>query len=212
VIGVAHYTQHILDASPIVAGLGEALADTHLVVGLSGKHHRDQRNARPFADALELVVESAQSGSTVALLFGREDTGLPNSALDRCHYVTAIPTNPAHPSLNLAQAALLTLYPLFQRAAGDRQLLRRPHRKAPPASSNLLEDLFADLGRALEAIEFLKVRSPETTMRSLRAVLYRARLDQREASLLRAVFIEVRRYLQRQGVMPDIGPVGRERR
>ena len=81
-------------------------------------------------------------------------------------------------------------------------------RSSGPASSGLLEDLFADLERALDAIEFLKSRSRVHTLRSLRVALYRARLDVREASLLRAAAIEVRRFLRRKGVMSEMGPVG----
>jgi TrmH family RNA methyltransferase len=208
-IGVAHYTQHILEAAPNLPDLTSALDDMHLVVGLTGKHHRDQRNARRFADTLQLVADAAAGGESVALLFGREDTGLPNAALDRCHFITTIPTNPAHPSLNLAQAVLLTLYPLFQRAEGDQQTLRPARRSAPPATSALMDDLFADLERGLDAIEFLNMRPRESTLRSLRAILYRARLDQREASLLRAAAIEIRRFLHRRGVLPEVGPIGR---
>jgi tRNA C32,U32 (ribose-2'-O)-methylase TrmJ len=132
--------------------------------------------------------------------------------LDACHAVTTIPTNPAYPSLNLAQAALLVLYQLFQRSGGLSQSFRPPRRQAPSASSSLLEDLFADLERALDAIEFLGSRSRASTLRSLRVALYRARLDAREASLIRAVFIEVRKFLHRKRVLSDVGPVGSVRR
>src|ERR687886_568535 len=86
-----------------------------------------------------------------------------------------------------------------------------PRRRAPPAPSALLEDLFADLEYALEAVEFLGQRSRTHTMRSLRVALYRARLDVREASLLRAIMIEVRRYLRRKGLLAEVGPVGARR-
>ncbi len=208
VVGVAHYTQHIVNAATTYGTLEDALADAHLVLGLSGRHHRAKRNALPLAEAQSRVHERAARGEVVALLFGREDTGLPNEALDRCHAITTIPTNPAYPSLNLAQATLLTLYGLFQRAGGAEQPLRPPRRRAEPASEALLRDLFADLERALESIEFFKTRSRPSIMRSLRAALYRAELDTREASLLRAASIEVRRYLQRRGLLEDIGPVG----
>ena len=42
----------------------------------------------------------------------------------------------------------------------------------------------------------------------LRVALYRARLDVREASLLRAVVIELRRFLQHKGVLSEVGPIG----
>jgi TrmH family RNA methyltransferase len=208
VVGVAHYTRHILDAAGRFDTLPEAVADSQLVLGLSGRHHRAERNALSFAAALEAVADAALAGQRVALVFGREDYGLSNAMLDACHAVTTIPTNPAYPSLNLAQAVLLVLFQLFERAAGFQQAYRPPHTQAPAAPSSLLEDLFADLERTLEAVDFLHHRSRTHTMRSLRVALYRARLDVREASLLRAIFIEIRKFLRRRGVIADIGAVG----
>jgi TrmH family RNA methyltransferase len=208
VIGVAHYTQHIVEATQHFDSLPHAVSDRHLVIGLTGKHQRVRRNALPLQEAVGHLVEAATSGQHVAIVLGREDKGLSNAMLDSCHMVTTIPTNPAYPSLNLAQATLLVLYQLFQRASGEDQAYRQPRHAAPPASSSLLEDLFADSERALDAIEFLKSRSRTHTLRSLRVALYRARLDAREASLLRAVVIEVRRFLRRKGVLAEVGPVG----
>ncbi|MDQ6670117.1 MAG: hypothetical protein M3069_05115, partial [Chloroflexota bacterium] len=62
--------------------------------------------------------------------------------------------------------------------------------------------------RALDAVEFLKTRSRVHPLRSLRVALYRARLDVRQASLLRAVVIEVRRFLHRKGMLSDVGRIG----
>src|SRR5439155_22894555 len=111
-------------------------------------------------------------------------------------------------SLNLAQAALLVLYQLFQSAGGEAQTYRPPRHASPRAPSSLVEDLFADLERMLDAIQFLKSRSRTNTLRSLRVALYRARLNVREASLLRATMIEVRRFLRRTGVLAEVGPIG----
>jgi tRNA (cytidine32/uridine32-2'-O)-methyltransferase len=208
ITGVAHYTQHILNGVRLFDALSASVADAHFVLGLTGAHHRVARNQLALADAVGQVVEAAREGQTVAVVFGREDFGLSNAMLDACHAVTTIPTHPGHSSLNLAQAALLFLYQVFQRAGGEQQEFRPPRRSAPPAPSGLLEDLFADLERALIAIDFLGSRSPVATMRSLRVALYRARLDVREASLLRAIAIEVRRFLHRRGVLSEVGPVG----
>jgi TrmH family RNA methyltransferase len=208
IVGVAHYTQHIIEATREFQTLPDALADLHFVVGLTGRHHRVARNATSLTGAIDEIVGLAMSGLEVGVVLGREDWGLSNEMLDACHAVTTIPTNPAYPSLNLAQATLLTLYQVFQRAGGEEQTYRPPRRSAPAASSALLEDLFADIGRALEAIEFPKGRSRTHTLRSLRVALYRAQLDVREASLMRAAAIEVRRFLRRKGVIGKVGPIG----
>jgi TrmH family RNA methyltransferase len=208
VAGIAHYTQHIVEAATHFESLEEAVGDRHFVLGLTGIHHRVERNALSFDDAIGRVVSAARDGDRVALVFGREDRGLSNTMLDACHAITTIPTNPAYPSLNLAQAALLVLYQLFQRSGGQQQSYRPPRRVAPAAPASLLEDLFADLERALDAIGFLGQRSRVGTLRSLRVALFRARLDVREASLMRAAAIEVRKFLRRKGVISEIGSVG----
>lgn len=161
VVGVAHYTQHIVEATTIHPTLDEALADVSLAVGLTGKHQRAKRNTDPLAVAQRRMAEHTTSGQVAALVLGREDRGLTNVALDRCHQVTTIPTNPAYPSPNLAQAALLALYGLFSASGGDQQTFRSPRRKAGPASGHLLEALFVDLERTLEAVEFFRrARAP----------------------------------------------------
>ena len=53
----------------------------------------------------------------MAVLFGREDDGLPSDALDRAQLAVTIPTT-EHVSLNVAQAVLVALYELHL-AAGD---------------------------------------------------------------------------------------------
>ena len=85
------------------------------------------------------------------------------------------------------------------RGAGRRSRSRLPAREAEPATSGQLEELFDDWHRALWAIDFFKTRRSESVMRSFREFVFRADLDGREASLVRAMGIEVARYLQRVG-------------
>jgi len=132
----------------------------------------------------------------VALLFGREDKGLPNEILDRAHIVVTIPTT-GHASLNLAQAVLISLYELHLSAADATRTLAPPRKDAPPATAEEYEQLFADTERALYAVEFFKTRFHEHIMRTMRTLFYRAAPDSRELALLRAVFIEVIRTIDR---------------
>jgi tRNA C32,U32 (ribose-2'-O)-methylase TrmJ len=75
-----------------------------------------------------------------------------------------------------------------------------PRREAEPATAAQYEHLFADWERALWAIDFFKTRQPDNVMRGLRELFFRAELDGREATLVRAMGIEVVRYLERVGV------------
>jgi len=212
--GIAHDTQDIVGRTELFDTLEEALADCSYVVGMTARSRRAKRAvARPRDIAPELLsrgaAATAEGSGPVALLFGREDKGLSNEALDLCHRTCIIPTNPTHASLNLAQAVLLMSYELWMTAAGQEQAFKPPRRDAPPPTVELLEVLFADAERALWAIDFFKTRNTESVMRTLRELVRRADVDQREAGFLRAISLEIIKYLKRAGVyedrMPDIG-------
>ena len=108
-----------------------------------------------------------------------------------------LPTDPWHRSLNLAQAIAIMAYESWIARGGEDLPLKPPRNQAAPATSGQLEELFADWTRALWAIDFFKTRQPDNVMRSFREMVYRAALDGREASLLRAMGIEVVRFLGR---------------
>ena len=87
---------------------------------------------------------------------------------------------------------------LWVASGGDELPLKPPRREAPPATHEQLEALFGDWTQGLDAIDFFKTRSTAAVMRSFREIMYRADLDGREASLVRAMGIEVVKYLERQ--------------
>lgn len=196
--GIAHKTGDVLKRVVRYETLDAALADCVLVVGFTARGRTAKHNVlRPRAAAPEIL--SAAAEGTVALVFGREDKGLSNEALDRCHRAVTIPTNPRHASLNLAQAFCVAAYELFvQREA--QPVLKPPRRTAPPATQDDLEELVAAGAHALDAIEFFKSRNPAVVMRTVRSVVHRRPLDRREAKLLKAMCFEVLRFLERKGV------------
>lgn len=200
--GIAHDTQEVVEATRIYDSLPEALADCSLVVGMTARARRAKHAlARPREIAAELLQRAALArageAGPVTILFGREDHGLSNEALDLCHRTVIIPTNPEHSSLNLAQAVLVMAYELWMAAEGSVQPFRDPRHVAPPATVEQLELLFGDAERALWSVDFFKSRQTETVMRTIRQLAHRAELDAREAAFLRAVAIEVSKYVRR---------------
>lgn len=194
--GIAHQTQDVLARVRQFDGLAAALEGCVHVVGFTARgrtaKHAVQRPREAAAEILDRVKDGA-----VALLFGREDRGLSNDALDRCHRVVTIPTTPGYASLNLAHAVVLALYELALARGDEARPVKAPRRRAGPAPVEELERLFGDVERALHAIEFFKTRNSETVMRTVRDVIHRVPLDAREAKLLRAMAIEVVKYGER---------------
>lgn len=194
--GIAHQTRDVLARVRVCATLGDALADCVHVVGFTARGRTAKRNFQRPREAAAEVAGLADAGP-VALLFGREDKGLDNDALDRCHRVVTIPSEPGYPSLNLGHAAIVMLYELALARGVEARTFKPPRRSAPPAEAAELERLFDDVETALRAVDFFKHRKVETVMRTVREVLHRAPLDQREAKLFRAMAIEVVKHGER---------------
>ena len=107
----------VLDAARVYGTLEEAIGDCTLAIGASARRRHmhwplvDARSAA--ARAIELARDQ-----NVALVFGRERSGLENAELDLCQLHLQVPTNPAYRSLNLAAAVQVVAYEL-RMAAGD---------------------------------------------------------------------------------------------
>jgi tRNA/rRNA methyltransferase len=196
--GIAHKTADLLKRVKHYETLDAALADCTMVVGFTARGRTAKVNAARPRESVPEILDRAAEGR-VALLFGREDRGLSNAALDRCDRTITIPTNPKHASLNLGQAFCVAAYELFVQA-GDLPDLKAPRRSAPAATHEGVERAVDAARQALDAVEFFKGRNPEVIMRTVRTVVHRTSLDAREAKLLTAMCIEVVRYLERKGV------------
>lgn len=193
---IAHDTRDLVEKIRHFDTIDEALADCVYVVGFSGRRQA-ARWARhtPRSAAVDLL-EHAQSGR-VAIMFGREDHGLPNEALDRSHAICTIPTT-EHFSLNVAQACLLALYELHVLAGDSTKRIPAPRHAAGAPTKEALEQTFADMRNALEAIAYFKTRNEELIMRAMRSVVLRASPDSRELLMLRTASIEVLRTIERE--------------
>jgi TrmH family RNA methyltransferase len=193
--GIAHDTGDIIERIRNCDTIEEALEGCIRVAGFTARRRAAKRDVTTPRAASTEMLDSARAGP-VALLFGREDKGLPNEILDRAHVVVTIPTT-EHASLNLAQAVLIALYELHLSAADATRSLAPPRKDAPPATTEEYEKLFADVERGLYAVDFFKTRFHEHIMRSVRTLFYRAAPDSRELALLRAIFIEIVRTIDR---------------
>lgn len=201
--GIAHNTGDVVDRLRIVATLDEAIADCVYTVALTARERTAKRRMeRPRLTAVAVTARSADG--PVALVFGREDKGLTNEELDRCHAISAIATNPAHRSLNLAQAVAIMGYECWNAREGIDQRRKLPRRRAAAAKTGEIHRLFHDWERALWAVDFFKTRSAENVMRTFQEVFFRADLDSREAKLMRAAALELVNYLDRKGALGEL--------
>ena len=194
--GIAHNTRDLIDAIRIYDHFDEAVADCVMLVGFTARRRAAKWRILSPREAAGELLDASPEGP-VAMVFGREDAGLPNEVLDRIHAAVVIPTT-AHASMNLAQAVLIGLYELHLTAGDATRAIAPPRKDAPPATAAQLEQYFGDVERSLDAIEFFKTRQAEHIMRTVRSLTVRAAPDARELSLIRAMALEVLRFMERQ--------------
>lgn len=194
--GIAHNTRDLIDRIEVYDTFDEAVVECVSVMAFTARRRAAKWRVITPKQAASELLERAMEGE-VAVVFGREDSGLPNDVLDRAHAAVVIPTT-EHSSMNLAQAVLIALYELHLVSGDATRTIAPPRKDAPPATEAQLEQYFEDVERSLAAIEFFKTRQREHIMRTLRSLTVRAAPDARELSLIRAMAIEIVRYLDRR--------------
>lgn len=189
-ISRASGADHLLHNARVSQTLDEAVADCTFVVGASA---RSRTLPWPMLSPRELAhrlpEECRHDNARVALVFGREDSGLTNEELHRCHAHVHIPTNADFSSLNLAAAVQVVAYECRmawlepQAAPANADNTSDEHL----ASHADLERYFTHLEQTLTTIEFHDPDKPRQLMARLRRLYMRARPEQIELNILRGI-------------------------
>lgn len=189
-----HGAEDVLAAAERHTTMLDAVRHTHRVVGFTARqrHRRRSRAVRDFAE--DWVRAADPEPLATALVFGRERDGLTNEELDLCSDVVWIPSHPDHPSYNLSQAVLLCGYELLMAWAGHggdapRLHPRRTRRPSvsPPATAEEVDAMLSHLRDAFLAISYAYPHTVEPMVRSWAEVFARAKLQQREAAMIRGL-------------------------
>ncbi|MEO6487713.1 MAG: RNA methyltransferase [Thermoanaerobaculia bacterium] len=160
----------------------EAVADAHLVVATTST--RGRATAADFTPVTLAGRFAALSpGQTLALVFGREDSGLTHEEVVLCQRTAVIPTSEAFPTMNLAQAVGVFSYELSQidRQSGTKDL----------APAGQIERLHERLESLLLQVGFLHANNPARIYDEIRALLARAELDEREVTILLGIVRQI---------------------
>ena len=177
----------VLERAEVVDDLDTAVAGCALVAGTSAR----PRTLGPTCLApRECVAQlfKVPADQNVALVFGRERSGLTNEELDRCQIHLTIPANPDYASLNLAAAVQVVTYELMlARAESPAEAPAPQPASVPLATADELEAFFVHLESAARDSGFLHPDHPRKLMRRLRLLFGRARPDQNEINILRGL-------------------------
>ncbi len=134
------------------------------------------------------MVEEAQSNQ-VALVFGREQSGLTNEELLKCQFHVNIPSCEDYSSLNLSQAVQVVAYEVRMAYLNVSELNIEPHDEY--ASGEELTYFFTHLEAVLIHIGFLRPDTPKRIMPRLQRLFQRIRLEKLEVNLLRGILTAI---------------------
>jgi tRNA/rRNA methyltransferase len=176
----------ILENAGIYSDLPSALADCHLALGTTRRFGKYREDFLHPDDISEFTTPYIQQGR-IALVFGREDSGLLTEELDQCQRFITIPTSDSLPSMNLAQAVSLCLYETAKgtidlTAEGEGQQL---------ASGEMLELMYQHMRKTLLNIGYLHPQNPDHILHAFRRIFGRALLHDRDVRIVRGMFRQI---------------------
>lgn len=176
----------ILSAAKIYPTLQSAIADCQLVLGTSARCRTiSWPELTPRECAEKVVIHEPEN--KVAILFGRENSGLKNHEMDLCHFLLRIPCNQAYSSLNIAAAVQVICYELFVAAGIQQTVYIGDQGEEPLATAEQMESFYGHLQEALIDIDFMHPDKSKSIMRRLRRIYNRIQLDTKELDILRGI-------------------------
>lgn len=164
--------------------LEEAIAPCELVVGTSARSRTLDWPLINAKQAGEMIVK--ESTGQVAIVFGRERTGLTNEELQHCHYHVNVATNPEYSSLNLAMAVQILCYEVRMAYLGN----PTPEARHYPDNQEM-ENFYGHLDEALNEIGFIVPKHPGKVMEKMRRMFNRIRMEQNELNTMRGILSAV---------------------
>ncbi len=180
----------VLQAATVCGSLAEAIDGCTLVFGASARlRSLPWPIVEPREMAEKVVAESAQS--PVAIVFGREHSGLTNAELEICNALVHIPCNEDFSSLNIAAAVQVLCYEVNLAAGAG---AAKADDDSEIATSDELERFHRHLEETLVEIDFLDPDKPRLLMRRLKRLFNRARLEQTEVNILRGILTATQKF------------------
>lgn len=182
----------LLAKAVIVEDLASAITDCQMVFASSA---RSRSLSWPLCTPKECAERIAKTQEqSIAIVFGRESSGLSNEELALCNYHLHIPTKKNFSSLNLAAAVQVVCYELYLAHGVENPVVQQSD--ASPANAEQLAGLFEHLETVLIKIDFLDHKQPKLLMQRLQRLFNRAGLEETEINILRGILSAVERKIR----------------
>lgn len=109
---LAHGSHEILEQARVFDNFEMAVTDLDLVVCTTAKGRTSKHDYHSSRDIREQLEKKKEELHRVGILFGTEESGLPNALVLKSDLAMSIPMSDSYPSLNLSQAVMISAYEL----------------------------------------------------------------------------------------------------
>ncbi len=193
-VAMASGAQDVLEGARVVSTFEEAIDDVAVVMGASARSRHLPWPLMHPRKATAKALDVLPSGQKVALVFGRERTGLTNDELAMCQVHIHIPTNQEYASLNVASAVQVLAYEMRMGILAHQGELDIQYEgdwgvswDNELANQGEINGFMTHLEKTLVDIEFLDPTNPKQLMPRLRRLFQRAMPDKVEINILRGI-------------------------
>lgn len=187
----------ILSSVQVFEDLQDAIKDCNYVLGTSARIRNIPWPAISPEHAAQQIIHKASKGINVAVIFGRESSGLSNDEIDLCNTMIEIPSNPEFSSLNIASAVQIICYEIHKVIISDIVTSGEFTDKIPAASIEQMKMFYEHLEQCLVDIDYYDPEKPRLLMRRLKRLFNRAQLDLNEYNILRGILTAVQKSVKK---------------
>ena len=175
----------LLEQAVVVGDLKEALKNCEWVIGASVRQRKLSRTIYTPKMCAEKMRD--ELSGNIAIVFGRESSGLSNTELSLCHDQIFIPTNPDFSSLNVASAVQVICYELRMSFLEKKEIELKQYAQDPLATADEVAGFYVHLKKTLLDLHFLDVKQPKRLMERLQLLFNRTHLTITELNILRGI-------------------------
>jgi len=184
--------QKFLDNCKIFCNLEKAIFDCDLVLASCGRIDVSKDSFFESSEDVFNWTKSFKKINNLAIIFGREDSGLTNNELLLANKTFNIPTSKNNPSLNLSHAVSIALYEL------NKSSMRNVNKELEVfnlASSKQIHDSFLEIEELLLGVGYLLKHTSKTKISKFKNFILRANTSMHEINVLRGIVHQINWFL-----------------
>jgi tRNA/rRNA methyltransferase len=118
---MAHGSKDILEKAQVFQSFEDAVKDIDFVIASTAKNRSAKEDYIDSRDLSEMLSQKKDILGKVGVLFGTEESGLPNQLILQSNIAVTIPMNEPYPSLNLSQAVMIMVYEMSRLSLPEAQ-------------------------------------------------------------------------------------------